>query len=162
MLLSNMKEWIISLASVSVIFCIVSIILPEGKTGRLIKIVFSLILLLIMLKPVVNFTFDNVDFQSDYNVQSVIMQTDYLDYVLRQKVANYQNNCKKIAGNLGIKVADVRIEYNVTEEHNLIINIVDLHLVEEGANFDEQVNNVKQSISEYLNVDVAKVKVNGR
>ena len=158
-----MREWIISLASVVLIFCVATIILPEGKTGKLVKSVFSALIFLIMLKPVVNFDFNNVEVPSFSAKDSMGLQTNYLDYVLQQKISNYQINCKKLLLNYGIKEPKVRIEYSVDNDYSITIDFVEIECMidsESNVNNFVTIEKAKQSICEYMIIDREKVKIN--
>ena len=114
-LFKSMNDWILSLAIVILIIAIISLILPEGKMGKTVKGFFSLIIILIMIKPILNFNGDKL-LNYQVNVNSNESQDQYLNYVFRQKATNYQNLCNKIAINNGINAMQTRIEYSVNDK----------------------------------------------
>ena len=83
-----MKTWILSIGSIIILTSIISILFPEGKLGKNIKSVFSLIVVLTIIQPLA--TIKNLDFstilQSDE--QQVVLQQDFIYYVTEQKITN--------------------------------------------------------------------------
>ena len=57
-----MKDWIISIVSVVLITNIVCLILPQGKMGRFVKNIFSILTVLVIIKPLIYLKNGNFDF----------------------------------------------------------------------------------------------------
>ena len=147
-LFKSMNDWILSLAIVILIIAIISLILPEGKMGKTVKGFFSLIIILIMIKPILNFNGDKL-LNYQVNVNSNESQDQYLNYVFRQKATNYQNLCNKIAINNGINAMQTRIEYSVNDKYEFEIKNVKIEISPEQELNNEQLNlALKKTISE--------------
>ena len=117
-----MKEWVGSICSLVVIVTLASIIIPEGKTSNLIKSLFSLIIILVMIKPIVGI--NNNEFALEFTDESATcIQTEFIDYSNMAKNTKYQNFCNEIALIMGIKDADTRIEYTVSDKYEYKIEM---------------------------------------
>ncbi|MBO4251499.1 MAG: hypothetical protein J5911_02420 [Clostridia bacterium] len=158
-----MKSWILSVFSSVLLVSLLSLILPEGKITRFVKPFIFLSVITVILYPLSNIqkflneaVFDN----------NKIIETDksFLMQITISKIDLYSANCIKIAENCGINGSEIKIEYNVSENYEPIINGVQINL--ENAVItakDEHIvilQTLKKSISNYLRIDETGVKIN--
>ena len=54
-----MKVWIISIGAVILMTVISLYIIPEGKLGKHVKGIFSVLIIFVIINPVINFDMDN-------------------------------------------------------------------------------------------------------
>jgi len=156
-----MKEWVLSIGTTVVITTIISIILPEGKIGNYIKGIFSILLILAIIKPI--FAIGKIDYNIE-NVLSqnvVILQDDFISFTNDKKVQNFTEKCEKIIEEIGIEKAVVNIDYFVDENNQIIIKYVNVNLRNSVIILDKEhidiIEDVKTAISDYLNLDFNKV-----
>ena len=159
-----MKSWVLSVGAAIIITTIITIILPEGKLGKTIKFVFSIMVMLIMIKPIVYIK--NKDFNIDTSLvyNEINYQNDYLSYISKTKAAKFEQNCNKILENNGINNADVLIEYSEDGQGGLIIECVKINLFNvNDDNTQILTKTVINEIKNFLNVDekIIKIKTNG-
>ena len=155
--LFNMKDWIISITAVVLITSIVCLILPPGKMGKYIKSIFSLLTILVVIKPIVYIKDINLDYQQIIGVDDIAFQDDFLMYVFDKKIKEHEQNCVEIVEKIGVKNANINIEYDVKENQNIIINFVKINLQNSVIISDEQHINIKEEmiadIASYLNIN---------
>ncbi len=154
--LFNMKDWIISITAVVLITSIVCLILPPGKMGKYIKSIFSLLTMLVVIKPIVYIKDINFDYQQIIGADEIALQDDFLIYVFDKKIEEYEQNCVEIVEKVGIKNANINIEYDIEENQNIKINFVKINLQNSVIISDEQHINIKEEmitdIASYLNI----------
>lgn len=153
-LFNIMKEWIISIASVVIFTSIISLIIPEGKMGEFIKGIFSLLIILIIIKPIFSLTTTNLDFSNIFNGAEIVLQNDYLDYISNKKTQKLTKECKEIIEKIGVKNADININYYVAENGNTTIKIVEINLKNAVLILNKEhidiIDEIKNLISSYL------------
>lgn len=164
--LFNMKTWILSIGAIIILTSILTLILPEGKLGKNIKGIFSLIVVLIIVQPLIELKNGEIDFNEIYTEKEILLQEDYIFYVNEQKITNYQNQCQFFLLDLGIKDAKTSIDYIVDEFGQVEIVLVNVDLENSVINSkDEHIDITKEissGISKILNIEENKVKINGK
>ena len=108
-----MKSWALSVGAVLLFISSINLILPEGKTSKIIKPIFTILLILVVIKPISGLK--NFDLSFDGKIDSSIkIQSDFIEYVSAQKVENYKKNCVNIINELGVENCNIDINYNET------------------------------------------------
>lgn len=159
-----MKSWVLSVGAAIIITTIITIILPEGKLGKTIKFVFSIMVMLIMIKPIVYIKNNDFNIDTSLVYNEINYQNDYLSYISKIKAAKFEQNCNKILENNGINNADVLIEYSEDGQGGLIIECVKINLFNvNDDNTQILTETVINEIKNFLNVDekIIKIKTNG-
>lgn len=161
-----MKTWILSIGAIIILTSILTLILPEGKLGKNIKSVFSLIVVLIIVQPLIKLKNGEIDFNDFYTEKEIVLQEDYIYYVNEQKITNYQNQCQNFLLDLGIKGAKTNIDYIVDEFGQVEIILASVDLENSVINSkDEHIDinkDISLGISKILNVEENRVKTYGK
>ena len=139
----------------------IAIILPEGRLAKFVKPFVSLVVVLIIVSPIVNFDGINEDFiiASENSVET---DADFLNYIARSKIDLYTENCIKIAKKNGISGSTAHIKYTVNENTALKIDGVTINLQNAVISSDSEhiviLQTLKKEISEYLNLRETEVE----
>lgn len=125
---SVISGWIISIVGVVILGVLIDLILPDGQMQKYIKAVFSVVVVLAMVSPLLNIDIDKIDFDKFiYNETSVQLNENYLN--------NYNEDYKLALENLleenleegGFSSVDVEILYNKSN-NNFEIEKVELDI----------------------------------
>ncbi len=158
-----MKEWIVSIGVIVVLTSIISLILPEGKIGNYIKGIFSILVILVIFKPISNVIKSNYNFENINSSNAIVLQDEYLHYVYENKVKSYKKTCTDIANNNGIENAETFIDYSVNENGKFIVDKIYLNLSNAVIISDKEhiyvIDEIKNQISYSLNVDTEVIMV---
>ncbi len=161
-----MKEWIISVCAVVIITTIITLIAPNGKLGKFIKSIFSLIVTLVILQPIQTFDFSSFDFDFVTAGSEVILQENYLDYVSESSIIKKQTNCEELLAYHGIKNSEVIIDYTVSESHKVKYEKVSINLenavIISGKEHIDIIDEIKKIVSEYLTVNKDDLVIYGK
>ncbi len=160
-----MSDWVFSLGLLIVLFTVLSLLIPEGKTSKVVKLTFSSVIMLLLLKPMFNIRNGDLFDLSFSDGNNYISQENYLEFVNRQKITIYQSNCEQITKELGINDAFVTIEYSVDEKYQIKIEtvLVYVQLTNEYLEKEQEINEqITSKLSSYLNVSKSIVKVYGK
>ncbi len=158
-----MKSWILSVCCISLFTTVFSLLLPKGKLEKTIKSVFSLLVLFIMLQPLINIKFNDIDLGYIFSSSEIYYQNDFIDYVNREKVYLLENNCQKIIEEQGIPNTKVIIEYTNSNDGQVILEKVFLNF--SNSEFIENkehiylIDKAKNAVVEYLNVSKEMVVI---
>lgn len=139
-MLSGISSWILSIVGVVIIGVLVDLILPEGEMQKYIKAIFSIIVVVIMVSPILKIDIDKIDFNKFiYNETSVELNQEYINKYNNQ----YKENLEKIIestlksngfGGVIVKIllnlsnSDFEIEKVELDIKNLVININSPHI----------------------------------
>lgn len=154
-----MKNWIISIGIIIVILSILTIIFPSNKLGKFSKGIFSLIAILVIIKPIVNFSNNN------YNIgyidsSEIVIQNEFIDYINFCKISNLKSKCEMILNNYQISNVNIDIIYE-NLENNLIIKKCVINLSNAVINSDKEhihiIEESRKTISKLLSIDESKV-----
>lgn len=136
-----MKEWILSVGSIVILTSVISLILPDGKTGKIIKCVFSLIILTVILKPILTIKDGFEISEIVFNETELYVQEDFIYYSIEEKMTNYEENILSYVKNSGIENSSVVIEYYVLENYSakiekVIVNLDNQVIISDKENID--------------------------
>ena len=159
-----MKSWILSVGATIILTSLICLILPEGKMGKYIKSIFSILVLLTIFSPIINIKNINVDIDTSLIYGGNIeLQTEYLSYVYEKKIDEYKINCLKIIENFGIDNVSVDISYSIKDDkifiENLYINLKDA-VINSDKNHIVIIEEIKNEIKKYLMVDNLNMVIN--
>ena len=73
----NMKEWILSIGTIIILTTIADLILPDGKIGKYIKCFFSLLVMLVILTPIINYKNNNLNIDMTAIDKEYELQNNY-------------------------------------------------------------------------------------
>lgn len=158
-----MKSWIISVCALAIITTIILIILPQGKLGQYIKNIFSLLLVIVIIQPIVKINFDTLSYDFfNYDIE-VELQDNYLTYVTNSRVENLELKCENIILNLGVKGASVDIQANIKDFDfkkidKVLINLEKAEIINDNSHIDI-IEQIISNVSEYLSVEKKLVVV---
>lgn len=159
-----MKTWIISISAIVFITSIFGIIVPDSKIGKLIKSVFSILIIFVIISPIANIKNQDVSFENFINTSEIVYQNDYLDFIADKKAKELENESKKIIENLGVNNVFVNICYMHDHLEKFIVKSVEVNLKNAVIISDKAHINIKEQIrtelSSYLEIDKNLVLVN--
>lgn len=121
-----MKSWIISVCMLGVLFFIFKIIAPQGRLSKTAVFVYSLLSVVCIISPVINF--DYSDFSSDFNTSSVLITT-------QDKTENAKVYCMTVAKSTlyqkGVSLKNANFTF-VEKNGKLIVEKIEINLSELG------------------------------
>ncbi len=145
-----MLNWILSISLVSLLTTILIIMLPENNNSQIAKFALSLLVILIVIKPLKK----AVDF--DFNITSsasndVIFQEEFLDYYSQKKVEYIKESCNIICNEKGAKNVFIDIFYNVLDDNEISIKKIMLNFSNAVFNDNYEHINIIENIENELN-----------
>ena len=161
--MSFLSSYLLSIAGVVVLFVVIELILPNGKTSKFIRSVLGIFLIFVIVSPLGKIK--NLDFSDILNNNSAEYQLDY-NYLYKlhlQQAEVMQSDILKILEDNGIQNAEVLV--NIKKDSlNLHIEsiFVDLSQTVISKNQSHIINytTLKDIISKYASIEENKVVIN--
>lgn len=152
-----MKSYIISIVSVAILIALAELILPQGRLKNVVNTVFSLFLLIVIIKPLNSIeessipTFNQEDVAKTIDVSYVY---DYFDSKAEDYYASYYKNIlfenDLIAESVIVKINDMKIE-------KIKIFLSNLVIPEENVHINNNV--ISLYVAEILGIEAEKVEI---
>ena len=131
-----MKDWILSIVGLVAVTSIISLIYPEKNSGKLIKSIFSIVVSLTLISPLINlkeFALTG-NFNFDYSYINFEYDQDFLDYAIYKKGYLLENNIKEYVKDVYSIDCSVDAEFLVSDDHTFSIKHVEIILKSLGIN----------------------------
>lgn len=158
-----MKEWLLGISATVLLTSVVSLILPEGRSGKYVKSFFSVLVVLVIISPVIRLANSDFRFSDLLYSDNVFYQDDYIFYINEAKTETMENNCTLLLKEKGVLNAVVKINYTVSEDYIYSIEKVEVFLDNAVIKSDgEHINIIEEisvAVSDYLNIDIKAVNV---
>lgn len=152
-----MKGWILSIVGIVFIGVILDVILPDGKTSKFIKHIFSIFLMFMVISPITKLSVN-----SNWFNNNLVVDSNFIYKTNIQKIDALTERIKQELNKIEINNAEVVIYSNVFNE-DLIINSVYVDLSNSNIILSEDIKNkVINVVTSVLNVAESEVNVYGR
>ena len=157
-----MKNWLISLISVTILGYFIKILLPEGKNKNLVLFVISVLCIVTIITPILNFS--NSDFQLNLNFENGInIDTSFLEYTesCREKYYLTLSNTK-LKNYLTINRANFIFDSNLSGNplKKIEINFSDIVINQNNEHINISLI-IKENLSELFSISKECVIING-
>lgn len=158
-----MKEYILSIASLIILITVLGLILPSGKTGRIIKSVCSVLILISIITPVLKLKNGEIDLETVFYEKEIKADESYLYKTAQMKVDYLKQNCIKILENTGIFSPEIDIEFNVNDNYGLELKNVKINIKNAVINSQKEhidiIEEIKNEVSSGLLIDKGSITV---
>lgn len=152
----TLKTYIISLVSVSLLTAITQIITPDGKLKNVSKTVFSFIVILTIISPVVSGKL-KINFDFENNLSDVTVDETAVNLIYEEREGVIEKNCESILKENGIIGVRVDVVFSGKVE-KVTLNFADLRITEET----EHINIISKTIdilSDFLSIKKEIIEV---
>ena len=151
-----MKNWILSIVAIVFLTSILGLILPKGRTANLIKSIFSVLAVLVLIRPILSISkIENGNF-NDFFASEITLQEDYLFFANAKKIENYENKIEEMIKEKGVLTSGVKIEYKHLENFNLVFEKIFLNInksvISENKEHKNLIEEISNSVCTLLNV----------
>ncbi len=160
-----MLNWVLSIGSTVIITSVIMIILPSGKLSTIIKSIFSLVVLLVVISPIIKITKVDFEIENLFFGEEITVQDDFLHFIGESKIKAYKDNCRQILVNMGVEDALFDIDYLITDDYFIDVQriMVDLRnsVIKSDKAHIDIIGDVKEAFSEYFSIDVGRIEIYG-
>lgn len=151
-MLSELSNWILSIAGIICVSVIVELILPDGQMNRYIKGIFSFIIILVVIMPIPKLLNRDFDFSNIFDNSGYEIDSDYLYQVNLDKMNSVKNEIEKQVEKRGYLNVVVSINCDIFDNSMQYKSIfVDLSdLVISGQAEHNNISKIKKDISNII------------
>lgn len=158
----TLKTYVTLLGALVITVTILSLLLPKGKTQKVIRTVLSLTVALSVLKPVMTLNGEDL---TDIDLPFLSVQEDFISFSDEYTVKLQETACESLVKNQGVKNCEVKIGYERTDGV-IEIKKVDVILfgeviISDGENIDIK-EEITEAISSFLEVKREIVSIDER
>lgn len=151
-MLSELSNWILSIAGIICVSVIVELILPDGQMNRYIKGIFSFIIILVVIMPIPKLLNRDFDFSNIFDNSGYEIDSDYLYQVNLDKMNSVKNEIEKQIekrGYLNVVVSiNCEIFDNSMQYKSIFVDLSDL--VISGQAEHNNISKIKKDISSII------------
>ena len=157
------SSWIISIVGIVILGVLIDLILPEGQMQKYIKSVFSVIVVLTMVSPILNIDINKIDFDRFiYNETSVELNQNYLKNYNEDYKVTLENLLEEKLKEGGFSGVNVEILYNKSN-NNFEIEKVELDIKKLVINTNQvhidKYKEMRTIVSNMLNVKEGNIVI---
>jgi hypothetical protein len=139
--LSEISKWIISICGIVLVGVLIEVVLPDGRTSKLLKTIVGIFSVLIIILPLKNFDFGTLDFSG---LTDLVIDEEFVKERESEKIAYVENeleNNLELNGYLNVSVK-IDGEYNSDELQisSLYVDIENMVLNDEALNINKYTN----------------------
>lgn len=151
-----MKEWVLSVFVTVLLSSIVGMIAPEGKIGKLIKCIFSIIILLTVISPFTNLNYANFSNLIDFDNLESNVQINFIYYANSKNAKKIEEKVNSYLEKNGINNAEIKVDFSVSSDYEFKIDNININLKNSVINSDKEhivvLDNIVSEISSLLNI----------
>lgn len=151
-MLSELSNWILSIAGIICVSVIVELILPDGQMNRYIKGIFSFIIILVVIMPIPKLLNRDFDFSKIFDNSGYEIDSDYLYQVNLDKMNSVKNEIEnqiEKRGYLNVVVSiNCDIFDNSMQYKSIFVDLSDL--VISGQAEHNNISKIKKDISSII------------
>ena len=158
----TLNAYVTILGALVVTVTLLSLLLPKGKTQKVVRTVLSLTVALSVLKPVIVLNGEDLESIGD---GFLTVQEDFIYFSDEYVIKLQQIACENIVNNYGIENCEVIIGYersgDITEIKKVDVNLFDQVIISDEENIDIK-EEITKAISAFLKVKREIVSINER
>ena len=140
--MSQISQWILSIVALVMVGVVVEIILPQGKTNKLLKSIVAIFTVLILVLPIKNINLKAIDFSNIF--QKFEIDQDFVDLRNKDMIVATQLEVQNNLSDNGYKNVTIKIEGSFDNENLLIkyifVDLKNLVLSDENLNINKYTN----------------------
>lgn len=143
-----MKAWLISVAAIIILTVIAGIILPEGKTNKLIKSIFAVVCMFVLVMPLQYIKNNGFNVSDIFEGGEFTVDTFYLQTTFGKRAILLENSSMELLDESGYKGTEVHIFYDMDkisfEIEKVYVNIANLVILEnyQHININVEITNL--------------------
>ena len=156
--MSQVSIWVLSIICIVLIGVLMEVVLPEGKTNKLLKSIVAVVSVLVIVSPLKNIDINNINFSNLFNnieIDSEFVLDTQKNIV--EALSRDIENCLEENGYGGVDIRiDASFEEEKTEIKTVFVDLTNLVLSSENLNIDKYTK-IIAIIREEVNIDKENV-----
>ena len=152
-----MKGWLLGLVGVVFLGVLFDLIYPNGKTNAFCKSIFGVLSVFIIISPILNINFDNLNTEDLTDTATIENMNDLRIENLKAQIINYL----ALKGITGVNVEiETNLDNNVFEIENIYVDATNLVLTENLKNINKY-EVISNEVASSIQIDKERIIVYG-
>ena len=151
-----MQTWILSVSAMILLASVADIMLPEGRTNKIVRCVMSFACLFVLVAPLQKIAGGEFSFGDIFSNGSCEVQDTFLEYTFGEKVSALERDCEKMLSERDLRADRVTL-YAENDDQ-----IPAVYRAEVFGADGAQADAVANAVAEYFNINRTEVTVHGR
>ena len=140
--MEKVSTWLLSVVGIVIIALLVDILLPVGKTSKLIKSVLAIFSIFVFISPLKHIDLNSFNIESFFG--NISIDSNFVENRNNEKLRALEKNIEENLAENGYLNIDVQLKGEYTEEKakisNIFVYLSDLVLKDEKLNIDKYTN----------------------
>lgn len=140
--MGSISNWILSIIGMVLVLLLIDVLLPNGKTSKIIKSVLAVCFVLVIIMPIRNIDFNNFDYRNFFT--DFTIDQEFVENVRENMVENLKKDCENNLENSGYLNVSVDFETSNIDENlqikKVYVDLRNLVLLDEKLNIDKYTN----------------------
>lgn len=141
--MSSISSWILSVVGIVIVGLLVDIILPSGKTGKIIKNILAIFSIFVFVLPISKIDIKSINFSALFS-GSIKIDENFVEKRNLEKIKALQNSIEKNLKENGFEGVNITISGKYENENlkisNIFVDLCSLVLKDEKLNIDKYTN----------------------
>ncbi len=161
--MTDFSAWVLSIAGVCVLSVLVELVLPEGKTQKYIKTVFSFFVIIVIIAPLPKLA------KSDFSLDSIIagdnveLQEDFIYQINRDKLDAISQDIESDLNQQGIRGVQVLVSANIftsnLEIEAVFVDLFEMVITQESQHINTH-ETIKRTVKKYVDIKEENIVFN--
>lgn len=140
--MSQISQWILSIVGIVLVGVLVEIVLPQGKTNKLLKSIVAVVTILIVIMPIKNIDIKSIDFANI--IKNFEIDNSFVNERNQDMIVAIQSQIEKDLENNGYENVSIKIEGDYSSEKlqvkYVFVDLKKLVLRDENLNINKYTN----------------------
>ena len=123
-----MKIWLLNVSVTILVTTITGLILSKGKTATFVKCLFSVLTLLIIVKPIVNLKSGDFNMKNFIYQDNILIENDFIQYAFNNQNALKEEEIKERLRTLGVENVEIEIFYEIENDYDISYKKIHVNL----------------------------------
>lgn len=158
--MASLSTWVLSVAGMCLLSVAIDLIMPDGKTNKSIKSVFSYAIVLVVILPLPKLLKNNFNLDDVFSEYEFEIQDSYIYNVNQAKLDQWTKDINDDLNSRGIYGAVISISANIFDVdmqiNNVFVDLYNVVITDNSKNINIKTE-VVSVVLNYLNIDKGKV-----
>ena len=152
-----MKIWLLNISVTILVTTVTSLVLSKGKTATFVKCMFSILTLLVVIKPFASIKTEDINIKDFIYQDKIVIKEDFIEYAFNNRIGQTELLLEQQLCDLGIENAKINIYYEINGTYDICYKNIHVNLKNAVIKTDKEhiviIEDIKNYIAQILTVN---------
>lgn len=152
-----MKIWLLNISVTILVTTVTSLVLSKGRTATFVRCMFSILTLLVLIKPFASIKTDDINIKNFIFQDKIVIEEDFIEYAFNNKIDQTELLLEQQLCNLGVENAKIKIYYEINNTYDVCYKNIQINLKNAVIKTDKEhiviIEDIKNRIAQILTVN---------